>query len=518
MATDFIKYAERCLKIRTKGGSVQPFVLNGVQRLVHDQVQQQLRETGKVRVLILKARQVGISTYVEGRFYWKVTHRKGVRAFILTHRDQATSNLFDMAKRMHDNMNHLFKPRIRASNATELDFGGLDSGYRVGTAKAIGVGRAETIQFFHASEAAYWANADEHAAGVFQAIPDAPRTEIFVESTANGIGGFFYNLWKAASAGENDYKAIFIPWFWHAEYETTVPLGWRAPLAFIEYGELYGLRDEQLYWAFLKNAELAASEGRSTEEICWRFRQEYPATAHEAFQTSGQDSYITSESVTSARKNHVTDQEDMALIIGVDVGGGGRSKTAIIDRQGRRAGAHVMEKLDTEDKNTIIVHLARLIDRIQPDRMNIDVTGGYGGGVLDGLRARGYGNIISGVKFGNRAYNGRDYANRRAEMAGLMKEWFEDEAGVDIPDNDELHEHICAVAVKRFDANDRLVLQSKDDIPFPIDWFDSLGLTFNEPARALRTRSRPLDPNRRPTLNELIAQLPSHDIEEIPRI
>src|SRR3546814_7335312 len=109
------------------------------------------------------------------RFYWKVTHGKGLRAFILTHRDQATANLFAMAKRFHDRVPRLVRPLTKASNAKELTFGRLDSGYQVGTAKAAGVGRSDTIQFFHGSEVAHWANADEHAAGALQADRKSTR-------------------------------------------------------------------------------------------------------------------------------------------------------------------------------------------------------------------------------------------------------------------------------------------------------------------------------------------------------
>ncbi len=143
---EFPYYARHCLKVRSKSGAIVPFELNAVQRRVHRAAERQLARDGRIRILVLKARQPGISTYVEGRFYWKTTQRKGVRAFILTHRDKATNNLFAIAKRFHDNCPPAVKPTIKAYNAKELDFLRLDSGYRVGTAKAEGVGRADTIQ------------------------------------------------------------------------------------------------------------------------------------------------------------------------------------------------------------------------------------------------------------------------------------------------------------------------------------------------------------------------------------
>src|SRR5580698_8757485 len=93
LKNDFIHYAERCLMIRAKDGAITPLRLNAAQLYIHACLEKQLAETGRVRALILKGRQQGCTTYVEGRFYWKVTHGRGLRAFILTHLDDATRNI-----------------------------------------------------------------------------------------------------------------------------------------------------------------------------------------------------------------------------------------------------------------------------------------------------------------------------------------------------------------------------------------------------------------------------------------
>ncbi len=146
---DFPHYASKCLFIRTKDGEVEPFVLNDAQRYLHERLEEQRNRTGKIRALVLKGRQQGCSTYTEGRFFWKTTHRRGVKAFILTHLDEATANLFGMAKRFYENCPVLVRPSRSASNAKELIFDTLDSGYKVGTAGSQGTGRGDTIQLFH---------------------------------------------------------------------------------------------------------------------------------------------------------------------------------------------------------------------------------------------------------------------------------------------------------------------------------------------------------------------------------
>jgi hypothetical protein len=140
---DFLYYAPKCLKIKAKDKTIKKLVLNKAQKYVHDRLQAQLAETGKVRALILKARQQGFSTYIGGRFYWKTSLNPGTNTYILTHEQTATDNLFAMVGRYHDHSP--LKPVTGASNAKELNFPKLDGGYAVGTAGSKAVGRSKTI-------------------------------------------------------------------------------------------------------------------------------------------------------------------------------------------------------------------------------------------------------------------------------------------------------------------------------------------------------------------------------------
>jgi len=98
---DFTFYARNCLKIRTKHEGLQDFHLNDAQLYIHSRLEQQIEDTGRVRAIILKGRQQGASTYVGGRFIHKITHNKGVRAFILTHDGESTNALFEMTERYY---------------------------------------------------------------------------------------------------------------------------------------------------------------------------------------------------------------------------------------------------------------------------------------------------------------------------------------------------------------------------------------------------------------------------------
>ena len=287
---DFEWYAEKNLRIRTKSGKVLPFKLNEAQRYIHRRIEAQLASRGLVRVLILKGRQQGASTYTEGRFYWRVTHRRGVRVFILTHEEEATKNIFEMAQRYHELSNPLLRPSTGADNGKELTFPLLDSRYKVGTAGNKATGRSGTTQFFHGSEVAFWPHAEQHLAGVMQTVPMEPGTEIILESTANGVGGVFHQMCMDALNGIGEYELIFVPWYWQSEYRLQPPPDFERTAeeqeyadqaaAFTEkyYGEAYQINDAQLNWRRMKIAEL---KGRDL------FNQEYPVDIETAFLFSG---------------------------------------------------------------------------------------------------------------------------------------------------------------------------------------------------------------------------------------
>jgi hypothetical protein len=274
LKSDLTYYAPRCLKIRTKSGAIEPFRLNDAQRYLHRKLEEQKAKTGRVRALILKGRQQGCSSYTEGRFFHKVTHRRGTRAFILTHMDDATNNLFGMAKRFYEHCPEVVRPSLQASNAKELIFDKLDSGYKVGTAGSKGVGRSDTIQLFHGSESAYWPNAETHVAGALQAVPDEPGTEIILESTSAGRIGLFYEMCAAAMRGDGEYILVFIPWFWQTEYRKPVPADFVPTADELAYQQLYKLDLGQIAWRRAKIVELNGIHN---------FRREYPATPEEAF-------------------------------------------------------------------------------------------------------------------------------------------------------------------------------------------------------------------------------------------
>jgi hypothetical protein len=276
---DFEFYAKHALKIRTKDGEIVPFLLNEAQRQLLSVVTEQLKTEGRVRVVLLKARQMGLSTAVGAFMYWWTSQRRAQKAMVVTHHADSTKALFDMTRRFYDNTPEALKPATRYSSRKELSFAKLDSGYAVATAGGDSVGRGETITVAHLSELAFWpkSTAKDILNGLQQAIPNRPNTCVFVESTANGVSGEFYNLWQGAVEGTNGYRAVFLPWFIQDEYREEVPDGFQRTPEEERLVDLHGLDDAQLMFRRRKVAQTGID----------LFKQEYPSTPEEAFLTTG---------------------------------------------------------------------------------------------------------------------------------------------------------------------------------------------------------------------------------------
>jgi hypothetical protein len=487
---DFEFYARNCLKIRTKNEGLRSFVLNDAQIYIHDRLEKQLKETGKVRAILLKGRQQGASTLVGGRFIHKTTHNKGVRAFILTHDGESTNALFEMTERYYDNLPKFVKPTTGAANAKELQFNVLDSGYKIGTAGNKAVGRGQTIQYFHGSEVSFWLNASEHTKGIMQAVPDADGTEVIWESTANGVGNFFHEQWKLAEKGLSEFQAIFVPWFWQSEYKKAVPDGTVFSDEEIQLKDIYNLTLEQMFWRRMKISELTTDGVDGTKA----FKQEYPMNAAEAFQVSGGDGLISADTCLRARNNKATGSGP--LIVGVDPSRGG-DRFAIVKRQGRKMygmESYKGEECDSLGKNVAICK--ELLDTIDkdagkvPDMMFVDFGGGAD--IVDRLHELGYKGRVKAVHFGSTPLNPKKYKNKRNEIWGEMADWLVDESmPPEIPDDDEMQADLCASPYDR-DSNDRRVLWSKDKIKakygFSPDFGDAGALTFTEPVNQKRIK------------------------------
>lgn len=301
---DFEFYAGKCVKIRTKGGKIAYLHLNRVQKRFVRACIAQLERTGRVRMVVLKARQQGLSTVISALQYWWLSQRKAQKGLVMAHEGESTTTLFDMYRRIHDNVPDIVRPSTKYSSRSELVFDKLDSGLRVATAGGRGVARGETLTFAHLSEVAFWppAFANTNFNGLVQAVPDDDGTFIFLESTAQGVTGKFYDMYVGACRTDHDwngYEVFFSAWFESDEYRETAPADFqRTPEEEELIKQFYdeGLTsNDQLYWRRKK----VATNGLDL------FKQEYPSTADEAFLSTGRPIF-NNEYITERLKSPVT--------------------------------------------------------------------------------------------------------------------------------------------------------------------------------------------------------------------
>lgn len=304
------------LKIRNKKQKLVPFVFNDAQNKLNDIICEDKKNCKPLRYIILKARQLGMSTFTEGYIYHDTSTREYVNSLIIAHEEKATVNLFNMSKLFYEGCPLAIRPMKKYSNGKELVFEnptqddaeklanpGLRSKITIATAGTSDTARSGTYHNIHVSEIAFFPNPLNTMTALLQCVPDEPNTFVCMESTANGVGGYFYDMWNSAVAGENDFTPLFFPWFTDSEYckefftkqekkkfikaaEAVYPDASGKMVHTEEWllKEQFDLTWEQLNW---RSKTIANKCGGDLE----MFKQEYPSTPEEAFIASGRPKF-----------------------------------------------------------------------------------------------------------------------------------------------------------------------------------------------------------------------------------
>lgn len=309
---DFEFYAKHCVKIRTKEGTIVPLVLNRVQRRFAKSIIEQMETTGRVRMVVLKARQQGLSTVISAWQYFWLSQHKAQKGLVMAHEADSTTALFDMYRRIHDNAPDAVRPHTKYASRYELQFDLLDTGLRVATAGGRGVARGETLTVAHLSEVAFWppAFAAANFNGLIQAVPETDGTAVFIESTAQGMIGKFREMWVNAANGSNGYVPFFSAWFESDEYRQTAPEDFIRTPDEQELAIMYDLDNDQIFWRRRK----IATNGLEL------FQQEYPATPDEAFISTGRPVF-NPQYVQERLRNPVQPLQRMAVEdVGAEIG------------------------------------------------------------------------------------------------------------------------------------------------------------------------------------------------------
>lgn len=228
LLTDTPFYAENVAKIVNKRAQLVPLVANDAQLRFDAAIESQRAAGLPMRVIVLKSRKLGFSTWTEAKIFQRVTQRKYRRALVVAQDKDTASELFGMEERMYANLPRdpnlaFLRPPIESlRRGAELHFGepsrvareaglvGLDSRLQIDTANEVQAGRGYTYTDLHLSEVAFWPDVAKMTSLV-NAVPDEPETLIVIESTANG-SNHFKTRWDDAEAGRSSYIPVFAGW------------------------------------------------------------------------------------------------------------------------------------------------------------------------------------------------------------------------------------------------------------------------------------------------------------------
>ena len=266
--TPAVFLAEALLQIRTREGLSTALRPNGVQT--------EFERRRGARNIVLKARQMGLSTWIAGRFFLKTITQPGTLTLEVAHTQEAAEDLFRMVHRFYAGLPERLREgalKTSRANVRSLVFPKIDSEYRVETAGDPNAGRGLTVQNLHCSEVARWpGNGADVLAGLRASLPAGG--EVVLESTANGAYGCFYEEWMRAE--ETGYVRHFFPWWSEPEY--------------VSGSGGAGILDED-------EQRLVEKHGLSAGQIAFRRgiqkqfgrlrAQEYPEDADECFLSSG---------------------------------------------------------------------------------------------------------------------------------------------------------------------------------------------------------------------------------------
>ncbi len=273
------KAVEKMFYIVNKEMQSVPFRLRPPQKKILDNLSQM--------DIILKARQEGISSLVLALFLVDWLTIENIRCVVISHEDKATQRLFDRVHYYLESMQKTWPGelpyKLKYASRREIVNQELNSYFYIGTAGAKAFGRGDTINNLHVSELALWADQERTMTGLVQAVPKDGR--IIIESTANGMGDYFYDLWVKATAKVSPFKPHFLAWFEDPDYV----MPWTFTDELTEQEQLlinkYHLNREQIAWRRWKINQMG---GDWQDPNSWdKFNQEFPENAEMAFIMSG---------------------------------------------------------------------------------------------------------------------------------------------------------------------------------------------------------------------------------------
>lgn len=407
------------LKIKDRDtGAMVNFSFNPSQRKIMEKVRAHQKKGRHNWLIFLKARRLGISVWSSALSCVHCLQKKNANAKLVAQLTETSKAMFDQCGDFADQLPMQLPQRTQR----EMYFphsGGISKLSRA-TAKTVIGGRGLTHSFLHLTEAAFYPGEDSFISLLNTVSAADPDNVVVIETTANGIEGpgeAYYNYWKAAEAEQNEFLAIFLPWWEDPASKLPDKFAADAP------------SDDYEKW-LMRNFKCSPGQiawFRSTLETkcggsIYKWKQEYPSTPDEAFVSSGDpifdfeeleymrrsccDPISKGDIVGMGRSACIMDKRDGPLyiwekpetyahyFIGVDAAKGvEEGDFAAAVGWNAETGAQAFRyaaKVGPEALAEKVVFLAKMYNRAM---VNVELTGGWGYQVMKDLRDKfHYGN------------------------------------------------------------------------------------------------------------------------------
>lgn len=406
------KHFCRYLKLIDKQGDLVTFKPNKAQKAFYQELDK------NPWTYCLKARQLGMSTAIAARYFWKVLFTPNYKIAVIAHTSSAAKNIFEIYTRFYKSLPKFLKFKTEASSVNELKF------FHGGSIKVSSAGsaafRGSTFNSLHLSELCYYTDLQKTISAIFQTATD--DAEIIVETTANGLNSG-YKFWVE----QNGFNKFFLPWWFDKGYASTSPTTkttWE-----MDYQRAHKLTNKQIGWVRY------AIDTKCGGDINI-FNQEYPATAEIAFITSGTNFFNTlyKSVVRPGKDGLIIYQEPVqyrSYIIGVDTASG--------DPEGDYSAAVVIDASHERQIEVVATHYVRkpmiefskdVLDlALKYDALVTVESNSYGLAVLEYLQTHAYPHLYrraSYDKLGDKYIEKLGYNTNMATrplMLAKLQEW-----------------------------------------------------------------------------------------------
>jgi hypothetical protein len=477
MRSDPILWMEACLKIRDRTGKLVPFRLNPFQKKLVNEVMGRLENGRRAFFVILKGRQLGISTVCRGLMLWRALNFQGQQCVVAAHEVGLTKQSLTLMREMLESLPGAFgypEPEISSDTRVMWRRSGSTVMQRLPAGKS--EGRGLPVHFLHCTEADFFDTLqagcwERFLGGVLPALPQ--RGSIFiVESTCQGRKAL-WDLYTKSMGPNSEWGHLFFPWFEEPQYRTDT----RHELTEMELEQQkrHGLDDDQInFWA-----------GFSREVGTLTALREYPFCIEDAFSVAGSNGLLTPDAIERAMGRQLWPlQEREPVILGVDPSRL-RDSTGIAVRQGKNmvSVSEIPPLGNVYDLAELVVSIVR---DYRVDIINCD-SGGLGSAFIDVLQKMVQ-RFVNAVDFGSKAKDEGKFFNRRAEMYDALRKWLA--ADGKLPGCPALANELLAIEINTRKEG-RLLLEPKHRLKKSPNMADACALTMTAESYFSQARHLP---------------------------